>query len=996
MNRQINFKLWNNLCGLFVFLASATLYLITLEPTGSLWDCGEFASSAYKLEVCHAPGNPLFLLIGRLASMLASDPSHVALMINASSGIASALTIMFLFWTITWFARKILINKYLESNIQKILILGSGMVGALAYAVSDSFWFSAVEAEVYALSSLCTAVVFWCILKWEESPEETSDRWLLLIAYLLGLSIGVHLLNLLAIPSIILVYYFKRGQVNLKNTLLALLLSAAILLLVLCIVIPGIPKFISIFELIAVNTFKMPFNTGYLIGGIFMISLLALGFCISRKKKLVWVYNSLLLLSLILTGYSTYGIIIIRAHDNPPINMNHPEDPFALKYYLDREQYGKRALIYGPSFASPITGYKDRSSYERLNDQYIAMPLNPDYEYDKNTLMLFPRMGSNEPEHAEAYKSWSNFVGKPYHFVAEDGSQKQLQLPTFADNMAFLFNYQIGYMYLRYFMWNFAGRQSDVQGRGNVQYGNWLSGIPFIDKMRLGPQNKITSAMKNNRGRNVYYMLPLLLGIIGLYFHFKTDKRNFSVLALLFFFTGIAIILYLNEIPATPRERDYVHVGSFYVFAIWIGLGCLAFGKWANEFQVKGAEIKPKWKNALVISAIILSLSAPCIMLAQNFDDHNRSNRTWTIEYARNYLNSCEPNAILFTNADNDTYPLWYAQEVEGVRRDVRIILLPYLATDWYVNQMRQGIYNQEGIKFKLNQDKIAGGKRTYLPVIDRVDSAIELSSMLNFVASEDSRAKVKLSNSELVNFIPSHQLFLKTDKQQSEAGISAQSSDSIYIKLGGNYLTLDKMMLLDIISSNLNKRPIYFASVQVPMEIGLDKYLKMDGIAYKLTSYKTDPKDYSEIGFINSAQLYQQYMEQFEWSSLPNPHTYLDNFQIYTTASIGLRTKFSRLAAKLIEEGQNEKAIRVLDKISETLPNERVTFDYNNLNIASLYIRAGNKAKGMAMLQKLKQITHENDVYFNSLSFSQRKSFDYDMRLNAYLSNEIENGELK
>jgi hypothetical protein len=985
MNREINFKQWNNFGGLIVFLLSAFIYLSTIEPTGSFWDCGEFASCCYKLEICHAPGSPLFLLIGRIASLFAgSDTSKVAMMINAYSAIASALTIMFLFWTITWFGRKILSKTWQNSNTHKLLILFSGITGAMAYAVSDSFWFSAVEAEVYAMSSLFTALVFWCILKWEEEPTETSSRWLLLIAYLFGLSIGVHLLNLLAIPSIIMVYYFKNYTVNWKNSLIALSISAAILLAVIGIIIPGIPAIMAQFELLAVNRFNLPLNSGYMLGGGFIIAMLGFGFFIAKKKKLIWIHNALLLLSLTITGYSTYAMVVIRAHDNPPINMNQPEDPFSLSYYLNREQYEKRDLFYGASFASPIVGSTERSSYERLNGKYIPMPLMPAYQYDKNTLMLFPRMGSNAPEHIDAYKKWSNFKGQAYSYTNQNGKTEQIMLPTFSDNLSFFFNYQLGYMYFRYFMWNFAGRQNDVQGHGNVQNGNWLSGISLIDNARLGPQDKITSAMKNNKARNTYFLLPLLLGLAGLWFHYKKDKHNFGVLALLFFFTGIAIILYMNEIPTTPRERDYVHVGSFYVFAVWIGIGCLALASWVKYFKLKENQT-----NTLIIIASILTFSVPIIMLWQNWDDHNRSNRYWVRQYSRNYLNSCEPNAIIFTNADNDTYPLWYAQEIEGVRRDVRIILLPYLATDWYTNQMRQAIYNQDGIKMSWTKETIAGGKRTYLPIVNRIDTAIDVSSALAFTSSDDSRTKIEMANGEMLNYLPGNQLSIPINKKSLKVEKNRKADDRIIIKLQGNYITLDKIMLLDIIQSNPN-RPIYFTSPQEPISLGLDKYLKLDGCTYKLTAYKTQPKTSDEIGFVDTDQLYDQYMNKLEWSSLSDPNVYHDSFHLYTTATMGIRQKFCRLANALIDEGKNEKAIKVLDKISEIMPNDQAPYDYNNLNVAALYLQAGAKAKGEAELQKMQNITQENTRYYLSLSPKQQATLNYEMQLNQYLIQQI------
>lgn len=990
MKSNINFRFWNNLTGLFVFMVSATIYLLTLEPTVSFWDCGEFIASASKLEVCHAPGNPLFLLIGRLASLLAgSNKSHIALMINASSGIASALTIMFLFWTITWFGRKILSSSWQNSNNHKILILGAGFIGAMAYAVSDSFWFSAVEAEVYAMSSLFTAVVFWCIIRWEDSQESgDSSRWILLLSYLFGLGVCVHLLNLLAIPSIVTLYFLKKYPFNWRNATKAFFISIAILGFIFALVIPGIPKLCSWFELLTVNGLGMPFNTGYFAGLSFIVLLIALGIFFSFRKKKVWLYNSLVCLSLFTLGYSTYGVIVIRSHDNPPIDMNNPEDPFSLQYYLNRDQYEKRDLFYGPSFASPIVDTKDKSSYERFGEKYIPLPLNPEYVYEKGSLMFFPRMASNNPEYADAYKQWVNIKGKPFLRTNQNGQQEEITLPTFGENLSFFFRYQLGFMYFRYLMWNFSGRQNDIVGHGNTIHGNWITGIPFIDSLLVGPQDKLPSSMKNNPGRNTYYLLPFILGLIGIWYHYRLDKKNFLILTLLFFFTGIAIVLYLNEVPVVPRERDYVSVGSFYAFAIWIGLGVIGFWRLLeNKFKLKG-------KKAAFI-ALASSVSIPVVMGYQNWDDHDRSHRYAVLEYARNYLESCEPNAILFTNADNDTYPLWYAQEVEGIRCDIQIVLSPYLSAEWYVDQMRKPSYNKPGLEMKLGQEKIAGGKRTFLPIIEKLDTAIDLNSLLDFVGSEDGNYQVMLSKGEKTNFVPSRKLYLPFDKGQMKnysfkSGYNPGAVDSISITLKENYLRMDHLLMLDIIASNHWKRPVYFASVQEPKNLGLDKYLQLDGYAYKLTPYKTNPQAIDDIGVIDSETLYHKFMKQFSFASITDPKVYLDNTHVITVSSVALRNKFARLVETLLNEGKKDKALNVLDRIMEILPSERISFDFQMVNIAELYARAGKEGKAKQILTKLNALTRENLDYFLVLPKEKLAGIDFELRVNLFALEEI------
>jgi hypothetical protein len=985
MHRQIHFSFWNNLIGWSVFALSAIIYLSTLEPTLSFWDCGEFIACSYKLEVCHAPGNPFFLLIGRLASMFAfGDTSKVALAVNASSAICSAFTILFLFWTITWFCRKLLASNYQQSNSQKIIILASGFIGAMVYAVSDSFWFSAVEAEVYAMSSMFTALVFWCILKWEEAPAgSNSERWLLLIAYLFGLSIGIHLLNLLVIPAIVALYYFKNYKITWRNSLVALSIAIVILFILLNLIIPGIPSLFAHLELFTVNNMGLPYNSGYFIG--LPILTIAVGASLywSYRHKKIWIYRSILMIALIILGFSTYGIIVIRSHDNPPVDMNNPEDPFALTNYLNRENYGKRPLLYGPAFNSPIIGIDERSSYERANGKYIPMPLIPDYKYDPATMMIFPRMSSNDPDHEQAYKQWIHFDGKLYAYNLGNGHTQQILLPTFSDNLAFFFKYQLGFMYLRYFMWNFAGRQSDVQGHGNAMHGNWISGIHYIDRMRLGLQGKQPETTRNNPGHNVYFMLPLLLGLIGLCFHFRKDKRNFVVLLLFFFFTGIAVILYLNEVPYTPRERDYVHVGSFYVFAVWIGIGVMSL------YQLISSKNYLR-RIALPVS-IAASLTVPSLMFAQNLDDHNRSHRYFALEYARNFLESCQPNAILFTSADNDTYPFWYAQEVEGIRRDIQIVLMPYLSADWYVNQMRQPAYNRQGLKMSIAQDKYSGGQRSALPIIDKIDTTVDACQMLNFVCSNDLRAKVEMQNGESSNFMPSHRIGIPVNQQALCDGDSLKHDDSINITLKGDYIYMDKLALIDIIASNQWLRPVYFTSPQGPANIGLDKYLKLDGLAYRLTPYITQAADYSLAGYINTGQLYQQLMKQFSWASLVDPRVYLDYTHIYTSNTAMLRCKYSRLAEALLNEGQKKQAIEVLDKISTMLPLPKIPLDYYNLIITELYLQAGEKAKGVALINILKKTSTENLNYYQSLSRTEKLTTDYDFRLNEYVRQSIE-----
>ncbi|HEX2936551.1 MAG TPA: DUF2723 domain-containing protein [Bacteroidales bacterium] len=976
----MNFRKVNRLAGWIAFAISLTIYFLTLEPTVSYWDCGEFLSCAVNLEVPHAPGAPFFILLGRLASML--YPANPTIMVNGLSAISSAFTILFLFFTISWFGRKLFAKTWEHSVGQKIIIVSGAFIGAMAYAVSDSFWFSAVETEVYALSSLFTAVVFWCITRWEESPaDDTSERWLLLIAYLLGLSIGVHLLNLLAIPAIVLVYFIRKYPFNARNLLKAIGVSVGLLLAFLFF-IPGIPALLSSFELMAVNGMGLPFNSGLLIGIGFIALALYFAHLIAVRKGTLWLQRVVVYSAFVWIGFSPYGIVLVRSHDNPSIDMANPDNPFSLENYLNREQYGKRPLLYGQSFASPVIAAEERSSYQRFEGKYVKYPLNPDIKYDRNTLMPFPRLCSDEPGHVEAYKSWiGNYQGRPYY---SEAAGKQIQLPTFGENLRFFFSYQLGHMYFRYFMWNFAGRQNDILGRGNVMNGNWLSGFSFIDNMRLGPQDQLPTHLKTNKAYNRYFCLPLLLGLLGLWFHYKNDKKQFWVATLFFLLTGIAIAVYLNEVPIVPRERDYVYVGSFYVFAIWLGIGVMALYSRLSKMI--------KSERAAALASSILALGIPALMCGQNWDDHSRAKRYAVLEYARNYLESCEPNAILFTNADNDTYPLWYAQEVEGIRRDIRIVLSPYLSADWYVNQMRAPQFKQHGLAMHISQDKYVKGKRTYLPIVERTDSAVDVNEMLEFAASDDQRAKIELTSGEKINYIPSRKVVLTVPASYQFSGdrTGAETEDSLPVNLSGSHLRMDNLVLLDLIASNNWKRPVYFASPQVTAELGLTPYLQLSGFAYKLVPRRENVSDNNNVGYIDAERLYNQYMKQFSFTSIENSAVYLDYTHIYQLNVMMLRNKFARLAEALINKGDTARAEKVLDRITAMLPNERLAYELWNIDIARLYLRLGNRQKGRSELLKLKNFCYKNLRYFNGLTKFQMQGVNYEVRLALYMLQQI------
>ncbi|MGV3508642.1 MAG: DUF2723 domain-containing protein, partial [Sphingobacteriaceae bacterium] len=802
----------NNLLGWLCFLIAAITYALTLEPTSSFWDCGEFIASAYKLQIVHQPGAPLFIMIAKVFSLIAGDQTQVAFWMNMSSALASAATILFLFWTITALARKILTQGEQPNQTQLITIMGSGLVGALAYTFSDTFWFSAVEAEVYALSSLCTAIVFWGILKWEHHAEEKyADKWLIFIAYIMGLSIGVHLLNLLAIPAIALVYYFKRtSNATSKGTLTALLIGILVLGIIQYGIIIYMVRFAAYFDLFFVNTLGMGFGSGVIVFAAIIIGGLTYGILYSIRKVKPLLNLALICTVFIMLGYSSYAMIVIRAKADPTLNNNDPDNAFALLSYLNREQYGDRPLLYGQYFDSQRIDYKEKGNiYRKGEEKYEIAGKKGDYVYDRNTLL--PRMYSDDPQHVSFYREWMK--------LSESDS------PSFVHNLGFLFSYQTGFMYARYFLWNFAGRQNDDQGHGNNTSGNWISGIKPFDAWHLGSQQDLPPSIKENNAHNKFYFLPLILGLIGAYWHFKRNQKDAGVVGLLFFFTGMAIVLYLNQNPLQPRERDYAYAGSFYAFTIWIGLGVAAIAEMMRK------KISPS--TAGIVATVIGLLAAPVIMAKEGWNDHDRSEKTTARDFAINYLESCAPNAILFTYGDNDTYPLWYVQEVEGVRPDVRIVNLSLLGTDWYIRQMKEKVNQAEALPITMPNSKFVQGVRDVIRYYDwNVEGYTELKTVFDIITSDNEADKIAMQDGSKDNILPTKKLKLTIDPNQvlKTKTVSADQSANILPSLewtyNKDYVTKAELAMFDILAHNNWKRPIYFA-VTVPSDnyIGLQNY---------------------------------------------------------------------------------------------------------------------------------------------------------------------------
>lgn len=1029
-----NFKLWNTLVGWLVFAVAAATYLLTIEPTASFWDCGEFISSAWKLDVGHPPGAPFFMLMGHFASLFAPDTAHVAMCVNALSALASAFTILFLFWTITALAKKLLGGRE-TSLAEAVAILGSGAVGALAYTFSDTFWFSAVEGEVYASSSLFTAVVFWAILKWDEyADEEGSDRWLILIAYLMGLSIGVHLLNLLTIPAIVLVYYFRRYEFSWKGVILAFLASCGILLVILYGMIPGIPTIAGWFELLFVNKLGFSFNTGmyvYLVllaaalvwsivetykessrlrmnisfvlalalsGALFIkesaaigiILTLALAGLFAWKKELLSprvMNTAVLMVTVIVIGYSSYAALVIRSNADTPMDQNSPDNVFSLKYYLNREQYGDRPLFYGQTYNAPVElevkgnmcipvekeGHAQYAPAPKASpedkDRYIVTGYKNSYKYRKEFMMLFPRMYSGQDTHVSAYKQWGDIKGRrvKYDYC---GQQKTDYVPTFAENLRFFFSYQVDWMYWRYFLWNFAGRQNDIQGYGDVMKGNWISGISFIDNARLGDQDLMPTELKENKGHNVYYFLPLLLGIIGIIYQLMKKKEgaeNFTLTFLLFFLTGLAIVVYLNQTPYQPRERDYAYAGSFYAYCIWIGLGVMAIAEWLGSL-VKNSRSA---KVAVACCATLVCLGVPAIMAEQNWDDHDRSGRYSCRDFGANYLRSCEHNGIIFSNGDNDTFPLWYNQEVEGEGTDLRVCNLSYLQTDWYISQMKRPYYEAPAAPISWDYKDFMTGKNEVVWVDNKV-GALDVKQAFDFVRSDDPRTKRSGEN-----YLPSNQLYIPVNAEEVNAKGSVfegvyddeELAERLNVKVGRR-LTKSEMMQLEMITTAKWQRPIYYAVTVGPDYFqGLEPYFELTGLAYQVTPVAS-PDGQARV---NTEKMYDNMMHKFRYGNLNREGIYIDENLMRMCRTH--RMMFMQLADALFHEGQKEKAVEVLDYAEEMLPEANVPYDYTSASMGGLYHYCGEDEKAEHMLRSVAQTASEYMLFVSSLDRDKRNS---------------------
>ncbi|MFK2115735.1 DUF2723 domain-containing protein [Bacteroides fragilis] len=1060
------YKTVNNLVGWITFLIAATVYCMTIEPTASFWDCPEFITTAYKLEVGHPPGAPFFMLTANLFTQFVSDPALVAKMVNYMSALMSGACILFLFWSITHLVRKLVITD--ETNItrgQLITVMGSGLVGALAYTFSDTFWFSAVEGEVYAYSSMFTAIVFWLILKWEDVADQPhSDRWIILIAYLTGLSIGVHLLNLLCLPAIVLVYYYKKVPgANAKGSLLALAGSMVLVAAVLYGIVPGVVKVGGWFELLFVNSLGMPFNTGVIvyvallaaaiIWGIYesyneksrtrmnlsflltiamlgipfyghgasavIIGILVLGvlaaylFASKLNEKIRMsartMNTALLCTMMIMVGYSSYALIVIRSVANTPMDQNSPEDIFTLGEYLGREQYGTRPLFYGPAYSSKVAldvedGYcvprqkstdtkyvsKEKTSPDE-KDSYVELPGRVEYEYAQN--MLFPRMYSSA--HTAYYKSWQDITGYdvPYD---QCGEMLMVNMPTQWDNIKFFFSYQLNFMYWRYFMWNFAGRQNDIQSSGEIEHGNWITGIPFIDNLLYGDQNMLPQELKDNKGHNVFYCLPLILGIIGLFWQAWRGQKGiqqFWVVFFLFFMTGIAIVLYLNQTPGQPRERDYAYAGSFYAFAIWIGMGVAGIVHLLRNYM-------KEVPAAALTSAVCLLV--PIQMASQTWDDHDRSGRYVARDFGQNYLMSLQEsgNPIIYTNGDNDTFPLWYNQETEGFRTDARTCNLSYLQTDWYIDQMKRPAYDSPALPITWDRTEYMEGQNEYVPIrpdfkkqIDKAYKAAEEEVLngKNPEALNNIRAQFGDNPYELKNIlkywvrtkdgqavIPTDSIVVKIDKEavrRSGMMIPEALGDSIpdYMHISlkdekGNpkrALYKSELMMLEMLANANWERPIYMAiTVGTDNQLNMREHFIQEGLTYRFTPFDTEALGAT----IDSEKMYDNLMNKFKFGGIDKPGIYIDENTMrmcYTHRRI-----FAQLITQLMKEGKKDKALAALEYAEKMIPAFNVPYDVQNgaLEMAEAYYQLGNNTKADQIIDELANKSVEYLTWYLSL----------------------------
>ncbi|NGM64823.1 DUF2723 domain-containing protein [Sphingobacterium sp. SGR-19] len=956
----MDYKKINNLLGWICAIIATAVYVMTVERTVSWWDCGEFIASAYKMQIVHQPGAPLFLMIQNIFSNLAmGDTTKIAFWMNIGSVVCSGLTILFLFWTITALARKVFVGTSRDAEVsqpQLFLIMASGVVGSLAYAFTDTFWFSAVESEVYAMSSLCTAVVFWAILKWEARADEAqADKWLILIAYVMGLSIGVHLLNLLVIPAIALVVYFRKTKQSTGAGILkALAIGVVVLGFILWGVIQYSVKIAAYFDLFFVNTLGLGFGSGLAFFIILLVGGLIYGVYYSIQKKRYVLNIAMISTAFIILGYSSFAMIMIRAKADPTLNNSDPDNAFSFLSYLNREQYGDEPLFKGKFFDARLTNIEDgKKVYRKDGNKYVVAKRNPVYSYDRET--IFPRIYSDKGGHPQYYREYLGLGPN--------------ETPTFADNLKFFFGYQIGHMYGRYFLWNFAGRQNDQQGHGSFTEGNWISGIKPVDNVLVGGQDVLPTSTRTDPSRNTYFFLPLILGLLGAFWHFGKRQRDAGVVGLLFFFTGIAIVLYLNQNPLQPRERDYAYAGSFYAFSIWMGLGVMAI----TDFLRKKVNVKV----AGYVAAIVGILAGPVILIAQNYNDHNRSEKSLARDMARNYLESCAPNAILFSYGDNDTYPLWYVQEVEGFRTDVRVVNLSLLSADWYMRQMMKKVNDADALPINIDPELIKDGVRDVIYYQDyNIPGYIPVQDLLKVMLSDNPQNKAQLQSGEFVNVLPTKKMELAVDKQAILANHVVPKEwesaivDTMRWTYSQNHVSRAELSMLAILANNNWERPIYY-TITTPESnyMGLDRYLVNEGFAYRLMPVDFGLKEGDPSTIENVDQIYDNVMNKFSWGNIGNA-SYIDP-DSYRYISMYVGSIYGQSAQQLLSAGETDKAKKLVLDAYENMPKRAFLMSevMGYVPLLGAMYDVGETAKANEITQRNLTFIRENMTYYEAVA---------------------------
>ena len=975
----MTFKKLNNIIGWAAGIIATAVYFITMEPTVSWWDCGEYISTSFKLQVGHPPGAPLFQLIARFFTLFAAgDVTKVAMMVNAMSAICSGLTITFLFWSITMIARKIWMKDGEDAPLRnKVGVLAAAFVGAMAYTFSESFWFNAVEGEVYAMSSFFTAVTFWAILKWEQVADEPgSSRWIIFIAFLIGLSIGVHLLNLLCIPAFVFVVYFKKWpKTTFKGFLLAGLISLVLLWFLNMFLIPQIVNLAGKMELFFVNSLHTPFNFGTIVYFALIIGLIVWGLIFTTRKKKVIANIAILSLMFILIGYSSFFMLVIRANTNTPINENEPKDALSMLSYLNREQYGSWPLLYGPYYNAPIVDLKEGKPIyvkDKAAKRYVVTDQRKNTEpvYDAKTKTLFPRMWSSQGKHASMYESYRKnrygvVEGNKTTVRRFDGTTQVVNLPTFGQNLRFFISYQCNWMYWRYFMWNFVGRQNDIESQGEFEHGHWISGINFIDEARLGDQRNIPDCLQNP-GRTKFYFLPLILGLCGLFWLLRKDLKWSWVVFLLFFLTGIAIIIYLNQTPYQPRERDYSYAGSFYAFAIWIGLGVLAIIDWIERLT------KSKNLVTTILVGLVCLLAVPGLMASEGWSEHNRGGKTSARDWAKNYLSQLPPNAVIFTRGDNDTFPLWYIQEVEGYRTDVRVVNYMLSSGYWYAHQMGRKVYDSEKLPLTLSSKEYDNGVNESIRVFEEENlkgKYVELKDIINFI--HNPKTLKYYTSGASTHYLPVRTLKLTVDKEACiRNGIVPESMqdkivDEICWEVKDEVMYKNALLLLDFMATNNWERPVYFTSFSdMSSVLGIQEYLHMEGLSYRFIPVKAEDY-YRGLGGVYREGSYDLLVNKATWGSMNEPGVVPDRESIRNSEFA--RQSYARLAMSLVNHQEYDSAVVVMDKFQEFFPNEKFPYELRLYQFPEMYYAAGEMEKGDAFMEKLvKNACDKVDYYGN------------------------------